>query len=29
MGAQSELKTISDSTRTHRELSDEEVNWLL
>ncbi|MBW7453309.1 hypothetical protein ACFOLF_06200 [Paenibacillus sepulcri] len=28
-GEQSELKTISDSTRTHRELSEEEVDWLI
>ncbi|MFS0556886.1 hypothetical protein [Brevibacillus sp. 179-C9.3 HS] len=28
-GEQSELKTISDSTRTHRELTDEEVDWLI
>ncbi|MFG1735352.1 hypothetical protein [Paenibacillus sp. 843] len=26
---QTELKTISDSTRSHREISDEEVEWLL
>lgn len=28
-GEQSELKTISNSTRTHRELLSSEVKWLL
>lgn len=28
-GKQSELKTVSDSTRTHRELTIEEVDWLI